>query len=212
MLVFGGGAHAVAVETRPPEHSEPNQRAVAPAAVAGRPRQCHDTGDASRTSRLPFRGAEASMGAAGQSSTAHLAVAASASGVVAPGRRVTLTFEVTPARGLHVYAPGRHGYRVIAFCAEAPTWLTQHPLVYPAAEIYHFAPLDERVETYQRPFTLRQDLTVLDSGEARASLAGRTVVVIAGRIEYQACDDTVCYAPAAVPVAVTLPVAALPRQ
>jgi hypothetical protein len=166
----------------------------------------------STVSSILVREGGTGLGPVVQASTAHLAVVATASdGVVAPGNRLTLAFDVTPARGMHVYAPGGHTYRVIAFTVDAPPWLTVHPPVYPPAEIYHFVPLDERVETYQRPFTLRQDVTIQATREAQAQLAGRTSIVIGGRLEYQACDDRVCYAPASVPVAFTLALTPLLR-
>lgn len=137
--------------------------------------------------------------------SAHLAVQATASdGVVAPGNRLTLSFDVTPARGMHVYAPGKHTYQVIRFQLTPDPWLTAHPMRYAPSEIYHFVPLDERVETYQRPFTLTQDVTLAATPEAQKALAGRRTVTIGGRLEYQACDDRVCYAPASLPVAFTL--------
>ena len=129
-------------------------------------------------------------------------------GVVAPGNRLTLTFDVTPARGMHVYAPGAHDYQVIRVQFTPQPWLTVHPMDYPPPEIYHFVPLDERVETYQRPFTLRQDVTIAATPEAQKMLAGRTSIAIGGRLEYQACDDRVCYAPASVPF--TFPLALSP--
>lgn len=137
--------------------------------------------------------------------SAHLAVQATASdGVVAPGHRITLTFEVTPARGMHVYAPGRHDYQVIRFRLTSEPWLTAHPMDYAPSELYHFVPLDERVETYQRPFTLRQDVTIAATPDAQKALAGRTSITIGGRLEYQACDDRLCYAPASLPIAFPL--------
>lgn len=137
--------------------------------------------------------------------SAHLAVQAAASdGVVAPGNRITLTFDITPARRMHVYAPGGHGYQVIRVRLTSEPWLVAHPMVYAPAEIYHFAPLDERVETYQHPFTLRQDVTIAATPEALSALAGRSTITVAGRLDYQACDDQVCYAPASLPIAFTL--------
>lgn len=141
--------------------------------------------------------------------SAQLSMQAMASdGVVAPGNRLTLTFDVTPARGMHVYAPGAHDYQVIRVQFTPQSWLIAHAMDYPPAEIYHFVPLDERVETYQRPFTLRQDVTIAATPEAQKALAGRTSIVIGGRLEYQACDDRVCYAPASVPF--TFPLALSP--
>jgi hypothetical protein len=137
--------------------------------------------------------------------TRHLAVQASISdGVVAPGSRVTLSLAVTPRPGMHVYAPGSHSYQVVAFTADPQPWLRSHPVQYPPAEIYHFVPLDERVETYQRAFTLTQDLTILATPEVQKLLAGQKSLTISGRLDYQACDDKVCYAPAALPLSFTL--------
>jgi len=36
-------------------------------------------------------------------------------------------------------------------------------------------------------------------------------VTIAGTIEYQACDDRICYNPARIPISFTLPVTPLDR-
>lgn len=140
---------------------------------------------------------------------AQLSMQAMASdGVVSPGNRITLTFDVTPARGMHVYAPGKHDYQVIRVTFTPQPWLVTHPMVYAPSEIYHFAPLDERVETYQRPVTLSQDVTITATPEAQKALAGRTSIAIDGRLEYQACDDRVCYAPASLPF--TFPLAVSP--
>lgn len=155
--------------------------------------------------RILAREGQAGQGPSVVAETAHLAVQGVLSdATAAPGHRLTITFEVTPARGMHVYAPGRHTYQVIRFRPAESPWLRLHPMDYPPPEIYHFVPLDERVETYQRPFTLRQDVTVLATPEARRALAGQSALTIAGRLDYQACDDRVCYAPASVPVTFTV--------
>ena len=62
------------------------------------------------------------------------------------------------------------------------------------------------MEVYSAPFRLTRELTVLDTPEARKLLAGQSSVTVSGRLEYQACDDKVCYSPSKVPVrfAVTL--------
>ena len=93
----------------------------------------------------------------------------------------------------------------------AQPWLKVYPLKYPASEIYHFVPLDERVEVYQKSFTLVQDLTVLATPEVQKQLAGQTTLTVAGQLEYQACDDKVCYAPTKVPISFTLDLTPLLR-
>jgi hypothetical protein len=86
------------------------------------------------------------------------------------------------------------------------------PLQYPPSEIYVFAPLNERVPVYQRPFTLRQELALDDGPEARAGWRGRTSLTLTGVLAYQACDDKVCFNPVTVPLSWTLPLAAVAGQ
>ncbi len=123
----------------------------------------------------------------------------------APGKKLSITFDITPKRGMHVYAPGKHDYQVIAIKIDPQPWLKVAPTNYPPSEIYHFKELDENVETYSKPFTLVQDVTVLDTAAARKALAASPVKV-SGRLEYQACDDKVCYAPTKIPVSFALTV------
>jgi hypothetical protein len=145
--------------------------------------------------------------------TIHLRlIVAVSDAAVAPGQRVSLLFEVTPGQGMHVYAPGRHSYQVVGSRIDPQPWLRVHPASYPASEIYHFKPLDERVEVYQKPFRLVQDVTILATPEVQKLLAGRPSVTISGRFEYQACDDTLCYSPQSVPVQWTLPLRPLLRE
>lgn len=154
----------------------------------------------------------AGMGPVATVRTAHLTVQASASDqIVSPGSRFSLALEITPDRGMHVYAPGRHTYQVVRFRPSNQAWIRAHPLTYPPSEIYHFVPLDERVETYQKPFTLVQDLTILATPEVQKQLAGQTSIAVGGHLEYQACDDKVCYAPSSVPISLTLDLTPLVR-
>ena len=65
---------------------------------------------------------------------------------------------------------------------------------------------------YQRPFRLVQELVVEGSPEAAARLAEIDVLTLTGRLDYQACDDKVCFNPAAVPLTWTLAVEPLDRR
>ena len=73
---------------------------------------------------------------------------------------------------MHVYAPGKHDYQVITVKLDPQPWLKVAPTAYPPSEIYHFKELDEKVETYGKPFKLVQDLTILDTAAAKKALAG----------------------------------------
>lgn len=139
--------------------------------------------------------------------TMHLTVLTSISDTdIAPGKSVSIAFDVTPKKLMHVYAPGKHDYQVIAVKLDPQPWLRVQPTRYPPSEIYHFKELDEKVETYGKPFKLVQNVTILATPEARKLLAASPAVKISGRLEYQACDDKVCYAPTRVPVSFTLAV------
>lgn len=138
--------------------------------------------------------------------TMHLTVNTSISAAtIAAGDKVSVRFDVTPKRAMHVYAPGKHDYQVIAVKLDPQPWFKAASTSYPPSEIYHFKELDEKVETYGRPFTLVQDVTVLNTAAAKKALAA-SPVRLTGKLEYQACDDKVCYAPTRVPVSFELTV------
>lgn len=127
--------------------------------------------------------------------------ACASAAAVAPGDRFTLVVDVTPKPGMHVYAPGEHAYRVVRLRVDTPDYLRVHPLSYPPAERYHYEPLDETVPVYRQPFRLVQEVTVPISAETAAlSAAPGGALVVAGALEYQVCDDEVCYVPATAPL------------
>jgi hypothetical protein len=144
--------------------------------------------------------------------TKHLTARASVSDpAIAPGERISLVFDVTPRRGMHVYAPGKHTYQVVRVTIDPQPWLRVLAPTYPPSQIYDFKPLNEQVEVYSRPFRLVQDVTILATPEAQKLLAVQATVTIGGRLEYQACDDSLCYSPQRVPVSWTLPVRRLEK-
>jgi hypothetical protein len=148
-----------------------------------------------------------------RSETMHLTTQISISDTeVAPGKRVSIVFDVTPKAHMHVYAPGKHSYQVIAVRMDSQPWLKTWPTTYPPSEIFHFKQLDERVETYGKPFRLVQDVTILATQDVQKMLAGVKEITLTGQLEYQACDDKVCYAPAKIPVSFALPLRELDRR
>jgi peroxiredoxin len=138
-------------------------------------------------------------------STAHVeATTYPSDAVVAPGNRISLAIDVRPRSGMHVYAPGASGYRVITFDVEPQPFVRVFQIQYPASEMYFFAPLKERVPVYQKPFTLRRDFVLEGTPQARAALKGKDAVTLTGRLEYQACDDKICYNPVSLPLTWTM--------
>jgi hypothetical protein len=152
-------------------------------------------------------------GASATTSTSHLTMAAAITDAsVAPGERISVVVNVTPRPTMHVYAPGRHEYQVVRLVIDPQPWLRLHDTVYPPSETYHFEPLNERVEVYSKAFRLVRDLTILASPEIQKTLATLPTVTITGALEYQACDDKICYNPARVPMRFTLAVKPLDRN
>jgi len=123
---------------------------------------------------------------------------------VAAGNRFSVVLEIAPRPGMHLYAPGATGYRVISLAVESEPFVRALPLAYPASEIYHFVPLDERVPVFQKPFTLVQELVLDGSSEAQKAYRGQDSLAISGRLEYQACDDRICYNPVTLPLTWTV--------
>jgi hypothetical protein len=157
------------------------------------------------------------LGDAGQratsASTAHLDVTAGISATtVAPGHRVTLTLDVRPRRGMHVYAPGNRDYQAIGLRFDPQPHLTFHALQYPAAQDFFFQPLNEHWKVYAHPFRLLQDVTVSASPQAQAALREVKTLTITAALLYQACDDKVCYLPGTVPLSWTVAVRPLDRD
>jgi hypothetical protein len=151
--------------------------------------------------QVPTGGPANPFGEPARASTPHLTVESSISHTSAsPGTRLRVTLDVTPRRTMHVYAPGKHDYQVVGLALDAQPWAKIEPTKYPPSEPYYFAPLNETVEVYSNTFRLTREVTLLDTPEARKALAGQSSVTVSGQLEYQACDDKVCYQPSKVPV------------
>jgi DsbC/DsbD-like thiol-disulfide interchange protein len=116
----------------------------------------------------------------------------------AAGAKLALFIDVTPKPGIHVYAPGSNDYIPITVKLNAPPEIKAGKLAYPKSEMMTFA--DEKVPVFQKPFRLTQDVTLDKSAKAGSTLT------VSGTVNYQACDDRVCYAPESSPVSWTVTV------
>lgn len=132
--------------------------------------------------------------------------------IVAPGSLFSLVIDIRPRDGMHLYAPGAVSYRIVTLKLDPNPLLMPRSIEYPAHEIYHFKPLDERVPVFQKPFRLIQEVSLGTSREARATLASSSTVTIHGALQYQACDDKICYVPSSVPVTYTIGVRSLDSE
>ncbi len=124
--------------------------------------------------------------------------------VVAPGSLFSIVFDVKPNPGIHIYAPGAKNYRIVGFRLDPNPLVTTRPLQYPASEIYHIKPLDERVPVFKRPFRLVQTMSIVTTAEIRATVTTVDATILSGSFEYQACDDRVCFTPRSVPLSYSI--------
>ncbi len=134
--------------------------------------------------------------------TRHLSVSTSTStAVVAPGGRVSLVVEITPKEKMHVYAPGQPDVIPISLTLTPGEAAAAQPVKFPQPEKREFKELGETHLVYSRPFRLVQDVTVPASRSLTKRAASRDAsLTVRGTLKYQACDDTICYAPVSVPI------------
>lgn len=97
-----------------------------------------------------------------------------------------LVVDLVPKPGMRVYAPGNKGYTAVQLSVDPVAGRTFAPTKYPKPDTYLFAPLNERVLVFASPFRLSRAVSTA-AGPARGP--------VTGRVEYQACDDKVCYLP-----------------
>lgn len=131
---------------------------------------------------------------------------------VAPGTHFSIVFDIKPARGVHVYAPGAGGYRPIKVTVAPQAGLIAREAHYPAPVDYFFKPLNEHVNVFSGRFRIIQDVAIDASRESEAMLKKRTGFTIQGSLEYQACDEKVCFTPQSVPVSWTVSLKPLDRE
>jgi hypothetical protein len=113
---------------------------------------------------------------------------------------------------VHVYASGASAYKPVAIHIASQPGLVLKSPQYPKPEDYFFKPLKEHVPVYQHPFRIVQDATLDPSPEGAALLKEMTTLTIAGRFDYQACDDRACFTPQSVPLSWTIRVKPLDRE
>jgi peroxiredoxin len=123
---------------------------------------------------------------------------------VAPGNRFSVVAQIAPHQGVHVYAPGAANYKIIELKVFPAQYIRTTATSYPSSEIYFFKPLNERVPTYQKPFTLTQEIVLDGQASTRTALSNRTSLTIGGALTYQACDDRLCYDPVTLPLSWTV--------
>ncbi|MDP9146023.1 MAG: peroxiredoxin family protein [Acidobacteriota bacterium] len=118
-----------------------------------------------------------------------------------PGTRITVAAEMKLPADVHVYAPGAQGYKPVKLIIDEIPEMEFKPAVYPQSKTLYLPAIKESVPVFEGTFRISQDLKI-NSGSGFAGSLGKdgTVVTVNGKIEYQACDKTICFPPTSVPV------------
>jgi hypothetical protein len=132
--------------------------------------------------------------------------------VAAPGTHFSLVLDVAPGPHVHVYAPGVASYIPVKLTLTPQPGLVVRSAKFPKSEDYFFKPLNEHVAVYQHPFRIVQDVMLDPAREMSEAFDKMTTFTIAGTLDYQACDDKVCFPPQSVPLSWTIAVKKLDRE
>ncbi len=144
--------------------------------------------------------------------TKHLTVATSVSDRrAAPGTRFSLIADITPKPKMHVYSPDQPDVIPISLKLDAGDFKA-HPTTFPKPEKYFFKPLNETQFVFSKPFRVVQDVTIALTPALRKRAAEEdATLAITGTLQYQACDEAICYLPEKVPVSWTVALRPLER-
>jgi hypothetical protein len=114
--------------------------------------------------------------------------------VAAPGGSVSLWVDVTPKPNIRVYGAGAKGFTPVALTVSMPPEVSAGRPKYPSTELLETPGLDERVPVYRTTFRIVQPITVARTAKRNS------IVMIAGTLKYESCDDRLCYPLASLPI------------
>ena len=132
--------------------------------------------------------------------------ARAASPLAKSSQAVHLELTATPLPGIHVYAPGNPDYIAVTVTLMPVAGLAIGTPVFPAGDDYFFAPLKESVKVYSKPFVIRVPVTATPAFAKGREKSAPEAVTMSGSVDYQACDDKVCFPPQSQPFTVDVPV------
>ncbi len=156
--------------------------------------------------RVLVRTLGSESGAARQATeTPHLRIVSWASdAVVRGGNRFSLVLDIDLNPKMHVYAPQVEGYIPIDWQVEDVSGVTRYDVEYPESRELHLPAIGETVPVYEGSFRLMTDVMIGQPNEIEHLLDANGRLTLRGSLEYQACDDKICYLPASVPLEWTL--------
>lgn len=130
-----------------------------------------------------------------KSTVSHATVVASASADhVAPGGAVTLWADVAPNPSIHIYAAGAKDFTPVSLIVTPQPALSAGKATYPKPERAPSPGSVELVPIYRTAFRIAMPLTI------KTTAKPGDVITVGGAVNYQACDDRLCYPVSSAPV------------
>lgn len=124
---------------------------------------------------------------------------------VYPGNLFVLMVDVEPRPGLHVYASGAGAeYRPLSLRVQAQPYLAVDEPAYPAPDGAWTSPLGEEVPVYTGRVRVRVEVALGTRQELKSVYDAGGTLEVTGILSFQACSETVCWAPQDVRVTWTL--------
>ncbi|MEQ1913035.1 MAG: protein-disulfide reductase DsbD domain-containing protein [Vicinamibacterales bacterium] len=118
----------------------------------------------------------------------HATVVASASAVNAvPGGSVTLRADVAPNPSIHIYAAGAKDFTPVSLVITPNATLNLGKATYPKPERAFSPGSADAVPLYRSAFRITMPVTI------KASAKSGDIITVGGAVNYQACDDLLCY-------------------
>jgi hypothetical protein len=123
-----------------------------------------------------------------------------------PQQRLTLVLDLQMGEGRHAYAPEARGYRPLQLRLDPHPFVRPHETSFPKSHPYLFKPLNETVPVFEGRFQVTKDVTLAWSEAVHEFIQRNSppLVRITGALDYQVCDERICYPPASLPVSWTI--------
>ncbi len=129
------------------------------------------------------------------------------------GSRISLIVEIQLMDMVHIYAPGVHGYLPLKWTLIPSEGFNAHPLSYPQSSTLFLPAIKEQVPVYEGTVRLIQDVSINPNSQSLLkALDSSKELMIGGSLQYQACDEKICYLPQTVPLKWVVKIQELDRQ
>ena len=134
--------------------------------------------------------------------TKHLGLSSSASAhIVRSGQHIVLTLDIDLKPKMHVYAPGvQEGYRPVDWVMKETAAVATAATAFPPSKTLFLPAINEKVPVYLGKVRLVREITIAKDNALKPLLSPNGEFTVEGEFKYQACDDRVCYIPAAIPL------------